>query len=224
MEKKSNGLVIFLIMLLLVLTTCLTLLLTGTIKSPFIKEEKVVESTSKKTISKVKKDKDIVYENKESEYVKIPVINIDSKDASRLNEEMVEFVKDISSYNEFSNVSYDYYENDDVVSIVMIIKNEKGIYFLERNYRDAWQEQAFIDKYIEECYDKYPYLVGDISSGILRLKGFNSDPKGPDFVGNVDDYLETSCAIGCAYYLLKRIKPEEIDKYQNNCHQIDSCQ
>ena len=97
----------------------------------------------------------------------------------------------------------------------MIIKNEKGIYFLERNYRDAWQEQAFIDKYIEECYDKYPYLVGDIASGILRLKGFNSDPKGPDFVGNVDDYLETSCAIGCAYYLLKRIKPEEIDKYQN---------
>ena len=97
----------------------------------------------------------------------------------------------------------------------MIVKNDKGIYFIERNYRDAFNEEAFISKYIEECYDKYPYLVGDISSGILRLKGFNNDPKGPDYIGNLEDYLETSCAIGCAYYLLKRIKPEEIDKYNN---------
>ena len=97
----------------------------------------------------------------------------------------------------------------------MIIKNDKGTYFLERNYRDAFNEQAFIDKYIEECYDKYPYLVGDISSGILRIKGFNSDPKGPDYIGNVNDYLETSCALGCAYYLLKRINNDEIEKYQN---------
>ncbi len=96
----------------------------------------------------------------------------------------------------------------------MIIKNDKGTYFLERNYRDAWNEGAFIDKYIEECYDKYPYLVGDISSGILRLKGFNNDPKGSDYIGNVDDYLETSCAIGCAYYLLKRIKNDEIEKHE----------
>ena len=96
----------------------------------------------------------------------------------------------------------------------MIIKNEKGMYFVERNYRDAYNEEQFIEKYIEECYDKYPYLVGDVSSGILRLKGFNNDPKGPDYIGNVDDYLETSCAIGCAYYLLKRLKSdEEYEKY-----------
>lgn len=98
----------------------------------------------------------------------------------------------------------------------MIIKNDKGMFFLERNYRDAWNEQAFIEKYIEECYDKYPYIIGDISSGILRLKGFNNDPKGPDYVGNVDEYLETSCALGCAYYLLKRLKSnEECEKYRD---------
>lgn len=105
----------------------------------------------------------------------------------------------------------------------MVIRNEKGMFFLEKNYRDAWNETDFISKYIEECYDKYPYLVGDISSGILRLKGFNNDPKGPDYIGNIDDYLESSCALGCAYYLLKRIKNEdECQKYMNKETKTDS--
>ena len=105
----------------------------------------------------------------------------------------------------------------------MVIRNEKGMFFLEKNYRDAWNETDFISKYIEECYDKYPYLVGDISSGILRLKGFNNDPKGPDFIGNVDDYLESSCALGCAYYLLKRLKAEdEYQKYMSKETKTDS--
>ena len=105
----------------------------------------------------------------------------------------------------------------------MVIRNEKGMFFLEKNYRDAWNETDFISKYIEECYDKYPYLVGDISSGILRLKGFNNDPKGPDFIGNVDDYLESSCALGCAYYLLKRLKTEdEYQKYMSKETKTDS--
>ena len=105
----------------------------------------------------------------------------------------------------------------------MVIRNEKGMFFLEKNYRDAWNETDFISKYIEECYDKYPYLVGDISSGILRLKGFNNDPKGPDFIGNVDDYLESSCALGCAYYLLKRLKTEdECQKYMSKETKTDS--
>ena len=98
----------------------------------------------------------------------------------------------------------------------MVVKNDKGMFFLEKNYRDAWNETSFIDKYIEECYDKYPYLVGDISSGILRLKGFNNDSKSQDYIGNLDEYLETSCAIGCAYYVLKRLKNEdEYNKYYN---------
>ena len=105
----------------------------------------------------------------------------------------------------------------------MVIRNEKGMFFLEKNYRDAWNETNFIEKYIEECYDKYPYLVGDISSGILRLKGFNDDPKGPDYIGLLDDYLESSCALGCAYYLLKRLKnDDEYLKYQKEETQTDS--
>ena len=87
----------------------------------------------------------------------------------------------------------------------MVIKTEKGMYKVEKNYRDAFQLEAFVDKYIEECFDKYPYIVGDISAGILRSKGFDADPKSDNYYGYIDDYLELSCAFGCPFYVLKRI-------------------
>ncbi len=95
----------------------------------------------------------------------------------------------------------------------MVIKTVKGMYQIQKDYRNAFVEEAFIDKYIEECLDKYLYIVGDISSGILRLKGFDTDPKSKNYYGFIEDYLETSCAFGCPYYVLKRIKnPQEFEK------------
>ena len=91
----------------------------------------------------------------------------------------------------------------------MVIKTEKGMYQIQMNHRDAFDKTAFCDKYIEECMDKYEYIVGDISSGVLRLKGFNTDPKSKSYYGFIEDYLEVSCAFGCAYYVLKRIKTED---------------
>lgn len=91
----------------------------------------------------------------------------------------------------------------------MLFKTSKGMYQLKRNYRDAFNLEAFMDKYIEECMDKYPYIVGDISSGILRLKGFDADPKSKNYYGYIDDYLDLSCAFGCPFYVLKRIKSKE---------------
>ena len=83
------------------------------------------------------------------------------------------------------------------------------MYKIQRNYRDAFNEEAFIDKYIEECFDKYMYIVGDISSGILRLKGFDVDMKSKNPWYPIDNYLEVSCAFGCPYFILKRIKTED---------------
>lgn len=83
------------------------------------------------------------------------------------------------------------------------------MYKIQRNYRDAFNEEAFIDKYIEECFDKYMYIVGDISSGILRLKGFDINMRDKNPYGVIDHYLEVSCAFGCPYYILKRIKSED---------------
>ena len=93
--------------------------------------------------------------------------------------------------------------------IKVLIKTEKGIFQLKKNYRDAFILDAFKDKYIEECMDKYPYIVGDISSNILRLKGFDNDPNSKNYYKNIDEYLKTSCALGCPYYVLYRLKSEE---------------
>ena len=91
----------------------------------------------------------------------------------------------------------------------MLIKIDKAIFQLKKNYRDAFILDAFKDKYIEECMDKYPYIVGDISSNILRLKGFDNDPNSKNYYKNIDEYLTSSCALGCPYYVLYRLKSEE---------------
>lgn len=91
----------------------------------------------------------------------------------------------------------------------MVIKTKKGMFLIQRNYREAFEEVAFEEKYIEECMDKYEYIVGDISSSILRLKGFDTNVKSKNYFGYIEDYLQGSCALGCPYYILKRIKTEE---------------
>lgn len=91
----------------------------------------------------------------------------------------------------------------------MVFKCVKGMFELVKNYREAFNLEAFQSKYLEEYFDKDMYIVGDISSEILRLKGFNTDPKSDNYYGFIEDYLEISCAFGCPYYVLKRIKNED---------------
>ena len=94
----------------------------------------------------------------------------------------------------------------------MLLDCKKGRYIVDTNFRDAFRLDVFEEKYIEECFDKYIYIVGDISAGILRLKGFDTNPKSKNYFGLINDYLETACAIGCPYYILKRIQSE--NEYQ----------
>lgn len=91
----------------------------------------------------------------------------------------------------------------------MLVKTVKGMFHLQKNYKEAFALEEFESKYIEECLDKYLYIVGDLSSNILRLKGFDNDPNSPSYIKNVDDYLEFSCAYGCPYYVLRRVTNEE---------------
>lgn len=90
----------------------------------------------------------------------------------------------------------------------MLIKSNKGLYKLERNYRDAFNLEAFQEKYIEECFDKYQYIFGDLSSNILRLKGFDDNPNSNSYYKNIDKFIEDSCAFGCPYFVLSRIHSE----------------
>ena len=102
------------------------------------------------------------------------------------------------------------------------IKCAKGNFILTRNYRDAFNLEKFMEKYLEEYFDKYLYIVGDISSGILRLKGFDDNQKSANYCGNIDNYLDTSCAFGCPFFVLKRCKSEEdFIKYEKNHHDRD---
>lgn len=87
----------------------------------------------------------------------------------------------------------------------MIVKTKKGTFQLDKNFRDAFNVEAFEEKYIEECMDKFAFVVGDISSNILRLKGFDLDPKSKNYYGFIEDYLEVSCPIGCPYFVLRRV-------------------
>lgn len=87
------------------------------------------------------------------------------------------------------------------------IKNTK--YILEKNYRDCFDVDEFIDMYTE-YFMPFDYIFGDYSYDKLRLKGFyNSDSI--DFndyndINGLDDYINNYCAYGAKYFLLKKVK------------------
>ena len=91
----------------------------------------------------------------------------------------------------------------------MVFKCKKGYYELIKNFKDAFNLATFEEDYIEECYDKYPYIVGDLSDGLLRIKGFSTDSKSPNFFKNIDKYITESCAFEAPYFVLKRIHNDE---------------
>ncbi len=87
-----------------------------------------------------------------------------------------------------------------------MIETKHGKYELIKNEKEGFDLTVFEERYIEEVYDKYSYILGDLSGGILRLKGFSSDPKSKNSFNKIDEFLEDSCAFGCPHYILKRIK------------------
>lgn len=92
----------------------------------------------------------------------------------------------------------------------MVVETKFGAYEIIKNFKDAFDIVKFEERYIEEIYDKYDVLVGDVSSGILRIKGFALDAKKlENSEANakfIPDYLSESCAYGCPFYILQRIK------------------
>lgn len=95
---------------------------------------------------------------------------------------------------------------------MMVISCKNGFYEIIKNHKNAFDLAKFEECYIEECFDKYPYIVGDISDNILRLKGFSGDNRKDNYIGRVEDYIEESCAFRCPHYILKRINKDEYNK------------
>ena len=87
----------------------------------------------------------------------------------------------------------------------MIVVNNK-VFELVKEYRQAFNEDTFKDKYTE-ALDKYDVIVGDISANILRLKGFTvKNSNSSTHVNTIPDYLNESCNYNCPYFIIKRIK------------------
>eukprot|EP01156_Anaeramoeba_ignava_P019506 Anaeramoba_ignava/a96442_4.p2 GENE.a96442_4~~a96442_4.p2 ORF type:complete len:109 (-),score=12.65 a96442_4:179-505(-) len=87
----------------------------------------------------------------------------------------------------------------------MIIETEFGQFELVKDYREAFNLEMFIERYVAVAFNKYTYIVGDVSSEKLRLRGFNKDPKSTNGFTRIPDYLNESCNYNCAYFILKRL-------------------
>jgi len=80
-------------------------------------------------------------------------------------------------------------------------------YELIINYKDAFEEEEFLNKCTDYFYD-YDYIVGDIAYSKLRLKGFYDEKnKKANKINNykyLDDYLKKNCAVDCKYFVIKK--------------------
>ncbi len=81
-----------------------------------------------------------------------------------------------------------------------MIETSHGDFDIIKNYRDAFVLDDFNKRYID-VLNIYPYIVGDYSAGMLRLKGFSEK----DY-RIIPDYIVESCAPNCAYFVLRNNK------------------
>ena len=85
---------------------------------------------------------------------------------------------------------------------------ENQSYELIKNYRDAFDENEFRNRYTDYFMD-YDYIVGDIAYNSLRLKGFyDSKNKKVNKINNykdLEEYLKKNCAVNCKYFVLKKV-------------------
>ncbi len=81
------------------------------------------------------------------------------------------------------------------------------VYLLVKNYRDAFVEEMFLERYTS-YFSGYDYIVGDIAYNKLRLKGFYDDKnkKVKEFNNYryLEKYLKENCAVSCKYFVLKK--------------------
>jgi len=89
--------------------------------------------------------------------------------------------------------------------VVITIENVK--YTLERNYKDAWNESDFKNRYTNYFKD-YDYIFGDYSQEQLRLKGFcdktNKKANKINHIERLEEYIKNFCPHECRYFLIKK--------------------
>ena len=126
-ENKTNKGLVVLVIILFILVLGLG---TYIVYDKVINKDEVVSKTDSNDKKETKKgiikdeSKEIVYSDNEYQYKKIPIINIDTEDADDLNKEINEYVDKMgqdTNYGEGYKLSYVYYENDKILSILLTI-------------------------------------------------------------------------------------------------------
>lgn len=89
----------------------------------------------------------------------------------------------------------------------IVIRDKK--YKIIKDYGDT-VSSSNLDEIVTEYYDNFDYIVGDWAYGKIRLKGFydKTSKYVKDFnnIDNVNYYIENSCAYGCKYFILQKVK------------------
>ncbi len=81
----------------------------------------------------------------------------------------------------------------------MEINTQSGNYTIIKDYKNGFSKEMFDERYIPEVYDKFKYILGDMSAGILRLKGFTNKT-----YQTIPDFINETCVYECPYYVLVR--------------------
>lgn len=90
---------------------------------------------------------------------------------------------------------------------VTLINIEGYEYELIQDYREAFEEEVFKERY-SDILARYDYIVGDWGYNQLRLKGFFDDKNQKATfdtkISTLQDYLYEYCNFGCAYFVLRK--------------------
>ncbi len=72
-------------------------------------------------------------------------------------------------------------------------------YTLVKNHKiDDWEE-LLMTRYVA-LFDKYEYIIGDLSANVLRITGFYSK----DFEKKSKHHIKKRCAYDAPYFIIKK--------------------
>lgn len=86
-------------------------------------------------------------------------------------------------------------------------------YEVIEEFREGFNQEALETRY-SDVLQKYDYIFGDWGYGQLRLRGFYEDKNSKSTfdtrISTIHDYILEYCNFGCAYFLIKKLGPIQV--------------
>lgn len=88
-------------------------------------------------------------------------------------------------------------------------------YEVIEEFREGFNQEALETRY-SDVLQKYDYIFGDWGYGQLRLRGFYEDKNSKSTfdtrISTIHDYILEYCNFGCAYFLIKKLGPIQVQE------------